>query len=98
MPGYKDPPKEYQFKPGQAGNPAGYSRGRRAVDDLLDLIAEKKADRAIAAKWLEMMLKGDFRYLQAYLERRDGKVKDVPANDSTDQPPATDEHGNTLEP
>lgn len=70
------PPKEHQFKPGQSGNPAGYSRGRRAVDDLLDLIAEKKADKAIAAKWLQAILEGDFRYMKEYLERRDGKVKD----------------------
>jgi hypothetical protein len=78
---YKNPPKESQWKPGQSGNPAGYSRGRRAVDDLLDLIREKNSDRTIAEKWLNCMLEGDFRYMKEYLERRDGKVQDAPSAD-----------------
>ena len=92
------PNPETQFKPGQSGNPAGRPPRRPVVEDLEDLIAEKKADRAIAAKWLEMMLKGDFRYLQEYLNRRDGKVKDPPANESTEQSPATNASGDPIEP
>jgi hypothetical protein len=66
----------HQFKPGQSGNPGGRPKGRRAVDDLLDLIQEKGADRAVAVKWLEAILAGDFRYMKEYLERKDGKVPD----------------------
>jgi hypothetical protein len=63
-----------EFKPGQSGNPEGYSRKRRAVDHLLELIAEKSADKAIAQRWLQAILEGDFRYMREYLDRRDGKV------------------------
>ena len=61
------------WQPGESGNPAGYSRGRRAIDDLLELIHEKGADRAISVKWLQLMLEGDFRYFKEYLDRKDGK-------------------------
>jgi len=74
-----------QFQPGQSGNPAGYSRERRAVDHLLELIAEKGADKAIAQRWLQAILEGDFRYMREYLDRRDGKVAnrvDVGADES----------------
>lgn len=66
------------WQPGESGNPAGYSRGRRAIDDLLELIHEKNADRALSVKWLQLMLEGDFRYFKEYLERRDGQSGGAP--------------------
>jgi hypothetical protein len=66
------------WQPGQSGNPNGYSRGRRAIDDLLDLIHERGADRSISEKWLELMMAGEFRYFKEYLDRRDGRPDVAP--------------------
>lgn len=64
-----------QFKKGQSGNPNGYSRGRRQIDDLLELIQETAgAERAISKAWLKKLLNGEFQHLKEYLERRDGKM------------------------
>lgn len=49
MAGYKNPPKEYQFKPGQSGNPNGHSRKRRVLSALESLIDEKDRGRDAAA-------------------------------------------------
>jgi hypothetical protein len=70
------PPEHSRWKPGQSGNPKGYSRGRRAVDHVLELIEEKDADRAVAEVWFKAILERDFRYFKEYLDRRDGKVAD----------------------
>ncbi len=40
--GYKHPPKEYQFKRGQSGNPAGKPKGARSFkSDLRDELSER---------------------------------------------------------
>lgn len=82
-----NPSPATRFKPGQSGNPGGGSKKRRATDEILALIAEKKADRAIAAKWLQAILEGDFRYFQAYLDRVEGKVPDVIKTQTSDDEP-----------
>lgn len=66
------------WQPGQSGNPAGYSRGRRAIDDLLDLITEKGQERALSEVWLNSMLAGDFRFFKEFLDRRDGQPGGTP--------------------
>jgi hypothetical protein len=66
------------WQPGQSGNPTGYSRGRRAIDDLLDLIDERGAGRAVSEKWLEMLLAGEFRFFKEFLDRRDGRPDRAP--------------------
>lgn len=69
------PPEHTRWKPGQSGNPQGYSRGRRQIDDLIQLIEETKgAERAISRAWLKQILGGSLPHLKEYLERRDGKV------------------------
>ena len=69
------PPEHSRWKPGQSGNPAGYSRGRRQIDDMIDLIEETSgAQRAISKAWLKQVLAGSYPHLREYLERRDGKV------------------------
>jgi hypothetical protein len=64
------------WQPGQSGNPAGYSRKRRATDNLLSLIDRGEADDQIAEMWLKMILSGDFRFFKEYLDRTEGKVPD----------------------
>lgn len=67
--------KPYHWQKGQSGNPNGYSRGRRQIDDLMKLIETTEgAERAISEMWLKSMLSGNFNFLKEYLERRDGKV------------------------
>jgi hypothetical protein len=40
--GYKNPPKDTQFKPGRSGNPSGRPRGARNLKtDLMEELAEK---------------------------------------------------------
>jgi hypothetical protein len=75
----------HKWKPGQSGNPAGYSRKRRQIDDLLALIDEtNSAERAISKAWLRELLKGNIAHLREYLDRRDGPVPKTP--DETGQP------------
>lgn len=64
------------WKPGETGNPNGYSRKRRVTDALVDLLDEKKgtADRALATRWLSEALKGDPRFFAMLLERIEGKI------------------------
>lgn len=40
MPGYKDPPVEHQFKPGQSGNPAGKPKGTKHLSTWIQDIGE----------------------------------------------------------
>jgi hypothetical protein len=70
----KFPNPETQFKKGASGNSAGYSRGRRQIDDLIELIGLEKSERDISRIWLQNILDGNFAFLKEYLERRDGKV------------------------
>ena len=69
------PPEHTRWKPGQSGNPKGYSRGRRQIDDLIRLIEETDgAERAISKAWLKQILSGSLPHLKEYLDRRDGKI------------------------
>lgn len=70
-----------KWKPGEAPNPKGYSRGRRATDALLALIDAENADQDIARVWLEAMRRGDFRYFKEYIDRVEGKTPDVVKHD-----------------
>ncbi len=67
--------RPHQFKPGQAGNPDGYSRGRRITDHLLDLIADKKAGGPLASVWLSQALKGNFAFFRELLDRTEGPIQ-----------------------
>lgn len=90
--------KAHEFKPGQSGNPAGYSRGRRLADELARLFEEKGLDRAFLIKGIEQAMKGDFRYWKEIFDRLDGKTLDRMGGGDTGDGPATDEHGNEIEP
>jgi hypothetical protein len=77
------------WKPGQSGNPNGYSRGRRTTDAILKLIAEKGAEEAIARVWLKALLEGDFRFFKEFLDRTEGKTPDtINIKTHDDLPPA----------
>src|ERR1700722_12712585 len=74
--GYKHPPKEHQFRPGQSGNPAGRPKGARSFgadmrDELAELIPYGHGDqkvlitkqRALVKNLIEDALAGDPRAL-----------------------------------
>jgi hypothetical protein len=83
------PPVHTRWKPGQPGNPNGYSRGRRTTDAILRLIAEKGAEEAIARVWLKALLEGDFRFFKEFLDRTEGKTPEtVNIKTHDDLPPA----------
>lgn len=63
-----------QWKPGEPGNPKGYSKARRTTDALVKLIESAGNDDAIAQVWLDRIKAGDFRFYKEYLDRTEGKV------------------------
>jgi hypothetical protein len=79
------PPGFKPWQPGQSGNPAGYSRGRRFTDGLLKLIDEKNADGAIASVWLQQILKADRHFFRYMLERAEGPLNG--REPAADKPP-----------
>ncbi len=89
------PPEHTRFKPGQSGNPAGYSKARRvsaALDRLLDEIGGSDKDLALTlyamATGRKELIKGrkpEFMWFQALMERTDGKVP-TPKDDDPDAP------------
>jgi hypothetical protein len=51
MVGYRDPPKETRFKPGQCGNPAG--RRPRFESFEIDLVEALGAETSVVVKGVE---------------------------------------------
>jgi hypothetical protein len=68
------PSIETQWKPGQSGNPNGYSKGRRVTDELEKAIAKRNADPALAIVWLSRALEGEFPFFKLLIERREGPL------------------------
>lgn len=78
--------KPHQFKPGQSGNPNGYSRGRRITDRLCKIIEEKCLDETIALTWLGAALgdddllegrKPNAAFFAMLIDRLEGKVAEA---------------------
>jgi hypothetical protein len=64
--GYKNPPKDTQFKPGKSGNPSGRPRGSRSLrTELMEELAEKipvtkrGQQRALVKAMMAKGMKGD---------------------------------------
>jgi hypothetical protein len=85
---------QYRWAPGQSGNPAGHSRGRRFTNGILDLITEKSADREIAKVWLREVLAGNRHYFKMLLDRVEGPVH----LGETDLLPPGDEDALSIDP
>lgn len=79
--------RPYHFKPGQSGNPAGYSRSRRITDALIRIIENGDVDQELANAILASALgkrvkdpktgkftKPSLPWMQLLLERVEGKV------------------------
>lgn len=73
--GYKTPPKNKQFKPGQSGNPKGAPRKLPALDKLLADISDADYEEVIKAVFIRAK-KGDVKAAELILNRAYGKPKD----------------------
>ena len=84
--GYRKPPKEYQFKPGQSGNAAGKENGTKNFSTLFDeaikkIVKEKKLlitnpEVDLVVKAIVEALKGNYAYYRDIMDRRFGKPKE----------------------
>lgn len=72
--GYKNPPQESQFKPGQSGNPSGKRKGLKSLaTELQEILSETVAftsegaiktmskQRALASSLVDAAISGDLR-------------------------------------
>lgn len=80
MPGYADPPKDKQFKPGQSGNPKGKPKKLPAIDKLMADVLGAEGDNiseaeAILQALIKRAKKGDVRAAEVLLDRGYGKAK-----------------------
>ena len=90
--------KPHEFKPGQSGNPDGYSRGRRITDRLIKLIEDKQAGDPLASVWLREALSGDPIFFRMMLDRVEGTVTQNISIDALSDEDAVDEHGGAISP
>lgn len=83
---------------GTSGNPGGRPKTAKLRDTLAKLIDDKDLGDKLMSKLVVMALSGDMRAMAMILDRIDGKVPDRIEVGDTDEPPATDEDGQALEP
>ncbi len=74
--GYKSPPREGQWKPGQSGNPGGRPKWKPISEALQHLVTPKVAD-AIASELILKAGKGDVSAFNALTDRLEGKIAQV---------------------
>jgi hypothetical protein len=80
------PPREYRWKPGQSGNPAGRPKSARIISDRITELLEateiagkklpkgQKAADLVARKILELALRGNVAIIRELLDRMEGRV------------------------
>lgn len=81
----RHPPVEYQFKPGQSGNPGGRPKGSRSITAIIQRMLDAGDDTNNIAEKLAkcglLSAESDFRYWKEIVERIDGKVADKQETD-----------------
>jgi hypothetical protein len=88
--GYKRPPKEHRFKPGQSGNRKGRPRGVKNTSTLLRQLLDRKIEvrsqgrirkisvrEAILTRFADAALKGDIKSAGFLLQRYDMSNEDA---------------------
>lgn len=72
----------HQFKPGQSGNPGGYSRKARLTTALIKRLDEKGLDDEFVKAGMDAALQGDFHFWRYIFDRIDGPMK--PEDDASE--------------
>ena len=97
--GYKKPPREHRFKPGQSGNPRGRPKGIKSLDQRLQEELDRPVTikmgaraqkvpvwRAVVMKLAEAAMKGEFRAMQHVLSLRIARgAKDEEVDEAVQQ-------------
>ncbi len=79
MVGYKDPPKEHQFKPGQSGNPRGKPKGSRDIKTILtELLQTEVAEENPLTGEMTILQAGELMYTQLVAKAaKDGDLQAI---------------------
>ena len=72
------------WKPGQTGNPGGYSKSRRTKATALNHIEELNLDEVFTDVWVEQIKAGNYQFFREMLDRTEGKLAAVSETESTD--------------
>lgn len=72
--------KQYQFKKGQSGNPAGRAKGKSVTVALRAIVEDAGLAKQLADTAVQHALAGDFRYWAGIMDRLEGKVPMVVAS------------------
>lgn len=94
---YRKPPRQYQFKPGQSGNPRGRPKGTRSLPTLVDIALSKPmtaqirgrtvkmtAREAMVMRYVDQALKGDLKAF-AVLLKLDPRAKHDEADEQANE-------------
>jgi hypothetical protein len=88
--GYKNPPKETRWKPGQSGNPKGRPKSFDALRDLFQSIAEQEVDiggkKYTRAEAIGIAMSMDKKLMREFLEFAYGKVPQAVTLEGGDTP------------
>lgn len=84
--GYKKPPKQTQFKPGQSGNPKGRPKGSRSMSKIVEDLLSKNVSVRVNGKERKM----PFR--EAFIHRLAARVMDGSPKDMIALLKAINEH------
>jgi len=73
--------RQFQFKPGQSGNPGGRPKGTVSIESelrrrLADGEDGEKIVKGLVTQALRQALEGDYKFFNLILERIDGKIAD----------------------
>ncbi len=73
--GYKSPPREGQWKPGQTGNPGGRPKWKPLTEALQALLEEEPAlNKELVKAWVVKAGRGDVSAANMLWDRLEGKV------------------------
>jgi hypothetical protein len=72
------------WKPGESGNPGGYSKGRRTTATLLKRMEEFNLDEMFTDVWVEQIRSGNYQFFREMLDRTEGKLASSPETDTAE--------------